>query len=228
MLVYRFRITFENNDEFLREIELDTNQTFLDFYNILVENLLLEKSVPSAFYLSDHKYRKKQAIYHPDSVSAKKGEGNKPKQNLDDSPILLMDKCVLSDYVDDPHQKFLFIYDLALDWNFYIELVRIPQGEEKLDYPRMVRTVGKTPLELTKKAITLPTSVSDEDFDLGEIDELEPEAEEIEDILFEGEEELLVSEEAVTLDVEDIDSSGDDQLYDDSMEIDIDFEDNDQ
>jgi len=226
MLVYRFKITFENNDEFLREIELDTNQTFLDFYNILVENILLDRQVQSAFFLSDHKYRKKQGIYHPDSVTQMKGEATKQKQNPIDAPILLMDNCVISDYVDDPHQKFLFIYDLAVDWNFYIELMRIPQGDEKLDYPRVVRSIGKTPVELTKKATIISSTASLEEIDLDELEELEPEPEDI--IVYESEEELLVTEEVVALDSEDIDSMGDDQLYEDSVEMDADFDDDDR
>jgi len=161
MFIYRFKINFEEQEGFSRDIDLLTDQTFLDFHNIIKENLSLNEDVECTFYLCDHRYRKRRRIYQPGATPAVKRHEEEEQNNA--APILYMDKCVLSDYIDDPHQKFLYIYDVAKDWNFYIELSRIIRATERKDYPLVSASYGPIPIEISKKPVPLPGLTDDDD-----------------------------------------------------------------
>jgi hypothetical protein len=177
MFIYRFKINFEEQEGFSRDIDLLTDQTFLDFHHIIKENLSLNEDVECTFYLCDHRYRKRRRIYQPGATPAVKRHEEEEQNNS--APILYMDKCVLSDYIDDPHQKFLYIYDVAKDWNFYIELSRIMRATESKDYPLIAASYGPVPVEISKKPIPLP-GLNDDDDELssvpGDLDEDDPDA----------------------------------------------------
>ena len=205
MFTYKFRMNFEDQEGFSRDIELLTDQTFKDFHKIISENLALDSSIECAFFLCDHRYRKKKQLHQhkPDNLQK---EDNSEETNV--SPKLYMEDCVLSDYIDDPHQKFLYIYDLRREWTFFIELARISPAASGSAYPRIAGSVGGIPVEISRKPIPLP----------GLLDEEDDEDEENETMMgVEGGAESVFGEE----DLDEMDDSG---FYDDSVEIGGDFD----
>jgi hypothetical protein len=68
---------------------------------------------------------------------------------------------VICDFVDAPHQRFLFIYDLNVQWSFLIELMKIGQPEPKKSYPLCVKTFGIAPKQY--KIVHMPTHTDDDD-----------------------------------------------------------------
>ena len=62
MLIYRFRITCEEHDGFLREIEIQPGQTFLDFHHILLDSAELLHCERASFFNMDKKYKKDKEI----------------------------------------------------------------------------------------------------------------------------------------------------------------------
>jgi hypothetical protein len=216
MFTYRFRMNFEEQDGFRRDIELRSDQTFLDFYHIISENLTLDKSLECAFFLCDHFYRKRKRIFQPGNTDTKKAAQD---ADLPDNK-LFMDECILSDYIDDPHQKFIFIYDIAKDWNFYIELLKILPAAPTQQYPKISGSVGGIPIEISRKPVVLPGVMEDED-DLESVttdDDIE-EPELIMDM--DGDDE---NEESHEYEEGDMDSMGDSSFYDDSIEINEEFD----
>jgi len=145
MFAYRFSINFEDQDGFLREIELGVDQTFMDLRNTIIENLSLPSDAYTSFFLCDHKFRKKTEIFHPDYMGLKNRENNK-EQQAGKKPT--MSKAALNEYIDDPHQKMVMIFDEKNEWTFYIELVRIVKTKKDESFPRIVNSVGGIPIEL--------------------------------------------------------------------------------
>lgn len=168
MHIYRFKIRFEDQDEFLREIEIGSDQTFEDFFLFLVNNLKLNPATLSSFFLCDHRYRKKEEIFLEDMNPDDQGEEGKP-------PVKLMNACRLSHHIDDPHQKLLLIYDYLHYWTFYIDLIKIQAANDKHSYPRIHKAEGDTPTELTAKQDPAHFfSGEDPDFSFGEDDTYDP------------------------------------------------------
>ena len=171
MHLYRFKLTFEEQDDFSREFEISSDQNFEDFHKAIVENLGLNDGTLASFFITDYRFRKKREIslidMSPEEQTESFGEEEEEK-------MLVMKEAVLSDYIDDPHQKMLYVYDYLNYWTFYLELIKILPADPKQNYPRVAKTLGEVPRELTAKAHQL--SGSDLGFDLGfEEDQYDPE-----------------------------------------------------
>lgn len=200
MFTYKFRMNFEDQEGFSRDIELQTDQTFLDFHTILSENLALDPAIECAFFLCDHRYRKKKQIHQHKPQDPPPQEED---ENAGNFSKLYMEDCELSDYIDDPHQKFLYIYDLRREWTFFIELARISPAAKQTEYPRIAGSVGGIPVEISRKPIPVPGEMEDDD---------EYADDEEENEIMPGNENSVFGEE----DLDELDDSG---FYDDSIEI---------
>ena len=164
MLIYKFKIYFEDQTDFLREIALRADQTFEDFHQALLGNLGLDPGMLASFYLCDHNFRKLKEIRLADTGSAA-GQSHTPS---------LMQDAVLKDCIDDPHQRLLFVYDSLNQWTFYIEMVKIQQADRDTVYPAFIRKEGGVPRELTATPRQLPGVEPGKDFRFGD-DEESPE-----------------------------------------------------
>lgn len=168
MLIYRFRINFEDSDEFLREIDIRSDQTFDVFYKALVDDLKLDSETLSSFFICDYRYRKKLEISLVDMNTESEGEGGKK--------VFVMNQAKLSDFIDDPHQKLLLEYDYLNIWTFYIELFKIFPSNPQHEYPRFHKREGEKPRELTKVSNDIiPEEDSGLDLDLEQDEIYDPE-----------------------------------------------------
>jgi hypothetical protein len=63
----------------------------------------------------------------------------------------------LLEHIDDPHQKFIFIYDQTVRWAFNIELIKIMGSPEyKTEYPKVFSSIGIPPIQY-KETLIIPT-----------------------------------------------------------------------
>ncbi len=159
MIIYRFKTSFEDHDGFLREIELRADQTFEDFHQAILGNLGLDPGMLASFYICDHRFRKLKEIQLVDMnpqepPGEEPDEGEEPPENKNNT--LLMHECILKDYIDDPHQRLMFVYDYLNQWTFYIELIKINPADKSQTYPRFSRTLGPVPQELVATPKQMP------------------------------------------------------------------------
>ncbi len=159
MAVYRFRVTFEDNEEVHREIEIKSVQNFEDFHNIIVQSIGFDNLHDASFYISDDLWRKGDEIgLRPLSEE----EITKRKRN--DLPIKKqMNKAKLASMIDDPHQKFVYVYDPKTSWTFMVELVKILLDDPKGSFPKVTKSVGESPKQHLTTAVVPP--LDEEDFD---------------------------------------------------------------
>jgi hypothetical protein len=146
MLIYRFRITCEEHDGFLREIEIQPGQTFLDFHHILLDSSELLHCDRASFFMTDKKYKKDKEI----SLKAEKRQIRKYDEDLDqvvtDSVTLpLMKTEKLKNYIEDPHQKMIYEFIGRDVFSFHLELFKIFPCEDIISFPRCIKRVGELP-----------------------------------------------------------------------------------
>ena len=176
MLIYRFKVRFEDQDDFLREIELRADQTFEDFHQAILGNLGLDPGMLASFFICDHRYRRKKEIKLVDHgtitgpESSKKGDD----ESSDESSKAVMHKSELKDYIDDPHQRLIFLYDYLNKWTFYLELQKILPEDKQQTYPRFNKSEGPVPRELTATPKQIPGVETQMDFSFDD-DEVAPE-----------------------------------------------------
>ncbi|MCX6266860.1 MAG: hypothetical protein NTW16_05810 [Bacteroidetes bacterium] len=149
MLIYRFRITCEEHDGFLREIEIQPNQTFLDFHHMLLDSSELLHCERASFFMTDKKYKKDKEI----SLKAEKRQVRKYDEDMDQVitesvslPLMKTEK--LKNYIEDPHQKMIYEFFGRDIFSFHLELFKIFPSDEISSFPRCVKRVA----ELPKKA----------------------------------------------------------------------------
>lgn len=174
MHIYRFKLRFEDQDEFLREIEVRADQSFGDFHGVIVSNLNLDPTTLSSFFICNDHFKKKLEIPMFDMESDPEAEGG--------DQLLTMENSRLRNFIDDPHQKLLFVYDYLNNWTFYIELQKILPANASVTYPRVFRSEGEVPRELTASPGELPEedkslelSFDEDVYDPEDLDQLEGE-----------------------------------------------------
>mgnify|MGYP001182307007 CR=1 FL=1 len=193
-MVYRFKVWFEENEDIYRIYDLNPNNSFYDFFKIIIESLSFNLKLDSSFYISDDNWRKGKEI------------------NLlnKDNRKLLMSETKLKDHINDPHQKMILITDFNEQWTLMVELQSIQNEIKGINYPLVFKTVGKAPKqnegtnrfkvvdenefdEIANKLVANQNVVEDEGFDeegFGEEGE-ESESEDFENDFDLGSEDLL-------------------------------------
>jgi hypothetical protein len=185
MAIYRFRISFEDYDDIVREIDLRSNQTFEDLHFAIHRTTGYKPEQPSSFYVSSDQWLKGYEI------------ACLPSQRKIDSGVALMSNSKLSSFIDDPHQKFYYTYNFERPYDFHVELIKILlEGETGKEYPYVFRSVGEAP-KPPGTASTTPPPVASDEFDFLNDMEYAPEDTEDMDNLdkIEAEDEEVVAEE---------------------------------
>lgn len=131
MSVYKFRVMYEEDENIFRDIEVRPNQSFAEFEDLLITAWGLPAEGKGHFFVSNDRLQKVKSFDHRKPI--KKGESQY-------MPMIL-------NYVDNPHQKFLYEYTGRQDLSFYIELVIIGYEKPGTDYPRIVKSSGPSPVK---------------------------------------------------------------------------------
>ena len=146
MQAYRFRLLHDDQEDFIRDIEIKPGQTFRDFHDIIMKSVGLEGQELASFFVCDRKWNKTKEITLINMMT----EAESTADTLDDDdapvkvriPVSVMDEVKVRDVIEDPHQRLLYEYDFLNPRTFFIELTRILDADEKKVYPLCVRQEG--------------------------------------------------------------------------------------
>lgn len=142
MAVYKFKITFEDYDDIYRVIEIKSTQTFLDLHKAILDSIGFDQKQLASFYMSTDSWKKGQEITLEDMSD---------EDDEDEVKIPIMSKSKLADYINDPHQKIIYVYDFLEIWTLYLELTGIDMKEKAgQKYPFCSKTVGLAPKQYDK------------------------------------------------------------------------------
>ena len=158
MAVYRFRVSFEDNEEIYREIEIKSTQNFEEFHNTIVQSINFDNVHDASFFSSDYLWRK------GDEIKLKHASDDRKNSRNTEVAPRLMNKCKLASLIEDPHQKFVYVYDPKAAWTLLVELVKIVSDDVKVSYPICAKTVGEAPKQY-KTSNMVPVISDDDDFD---------------------------------------------------------------
>ncbi|MBC7743629.1 MAG: hypothetical protein H7096_00845 [Flavobacterium sp.] len=152
MAIYRFKVSFEDYDDVVREIDLKSNHTFQDFHFAIHQSTKYNAEIPSSFYVSNDYWIKGPEISYL------------PSERKIENGVALMSNSKLSSFIDDPHQKFYYTYNFERPFDFHVELIKILLNDEPdKNYPYVFRSAGEVP-RLAGFGI-LPVAPLSEEFD---------------------------------------------------------------
>src|SRR5690606_22563989 len=108
MAIYRFRITFEDYDEVIREIDMLSKHSFLDLHQAIHQATGYNPELSSSFYVSNDQWKKGEEIAYL------------PNERKLRNEVKLMEDARLSKFVNDPHQKFYYTYNFEQPFDFHV------------------------------------------------------------------------------------------------------------
>jgi hypothetical protein len=172
MALYRFRITFEDYDDVIREIDVKSNQTFEDLHRAIHQSTGYNPEYSSSFYISNDQWIKGEEITFM------------PNQKRKDRGVALMDKVKLLSYIDDPHQKFYYTFNFDRPFDFHVELMKIILDDAPgVSYPAVIKSVGEAPKQFGNIITPVATPPIGDDFDfLNELSVAEEDTEDFTEI----------------------------------------------
>ncbi|WP_256004222.1 plasmid pRiA4b ORF-3 family protein [Pedobacter deserti] len=173
MAIYRFRVSFEDFDEVVREIDIKSNQTFEDLHRAIHRSTGYAAEKSSSFFVSTDNWIKGDEIAFM------------PSQRKIDRGVASMEKSKLSNFIEDPHQKFYYIYDFDRPFDFHVELIKIIlETDPNIEYPVLIKSTGEAPKIIDKNnlgTVAMSASTTSSDFDfLNEMDFIPEDTEELE------------------------------------------------
>lgn len=186
MYVYKFRVTTDEVEDFVRDIEVLAGQTFEDLHKIILKSVELKEGELASFYICNQRWTKKIEVSLMDmgedpSFSEHsmlyEGEDETDSEKMEK---MVMNKVALCDLIDDPHQKMIYEYDYFNTRVFYLELQKAYKAEDGVEYPRCIARKGKLPTKASPLVDLKEPSFSE---DCDGYDE-----EELEDLFIDGNE----------------------------------------
>jgi hypothetical protein len=154
MAVYRFRVSIEDNEDVYRDIDIRSGQSFEELHNTIQEAFKFDKKHAASFFVSDDYWRKGLEItLRKEDLQLTPEE---IKQNVD--PKKLMADTKIAKHIDDPHQRFVYVFDEKVQWTFLLEMMKIINEDPKLKYPLISKSIGSAPKQY--KQLTV---IKDED-----------------------------------------------------------------
>ncbi|MBI5539019.1 MAG: hypothetical protein HY951_03105 [Bacteroidia bacterium] len=134
-MIYKFRMISGDERVFLRDYEVDSNQTFLDLHKIIQDNLQYDSSQLASFFLADESWNKGLELTLIDMEN-------------DGGPAAIpMDSIKIKEVMKEKKERLLYVYDILTENSFFIELMDIYTPDCKKKYPICTVSVGEPPLQ---------------------------------------------------------------------------------
>ncbi len=140
-MVLKFRLISNEQDDFIRDIEILDDQTFFHLHEAIQDNLQFDKSQIASFFICNQKWEKEQEItlFELSEEEAAK--------------VLVMDNTRIGDYMQGTHDKMLYVYDVFNERLFFIELVEILKQDSTKAYPCISFEKGQAPQQVFMDSI---------------------------------------------------------------------------
>jgi hypothetical protein len=139
-LKFRVLLDSDKNQEVFRDIFIDANASFEEFYQAILGSFQFTGREMASFYVSNEDWDKGHEISWMDM---RYDDQDKPE----DLPSV-MSKAKLSEFIEEPDQKFILVYDFLRMWIFLIELIGYEKEGPK--EPQVMLVIGESPLEDSK------------------------------------------------------------------------------
>ena len=116
-MVYKFLLISDEQENFVREIEIDSEATFLDLQKAIIKSTKYSDNELTTFFICSDNWEKEQEITFIEMDT--------------DSSVdtYLMENTVLEELIFDEGQKLLFVFDILTERAFFIELKEVITGK---------------------------------------------------------------------------------------------------
>ena len=172
MVIYRFRVYWEDDESIYRDVVIKHTQTFADLHFCILKAYEFDNKHKATFYRSNDNWSRGREI----------SQEKYDDKNYKVAPLIMADVTMASE-IKDPNKKFIYVYDFNKMWTFLVELINVDKEEnKKITYPACIRIEGIAPSQYgTKGLIDSRLAEVEEKYDLNAAAMLEGYSEEDED-----------------------------------------------
>ncbi len=169
MYIYKFKVYYDEVEDFVRDVELLATDNFESFHNLLYQCVGLKGNEMASFSICDPKWNKQKEITLVDMGDDEEAtDVDVPEYEDDDTfvtksnlPHFVMQDSLLKDFITDPHQHIIYEYDFIDPKLFYIELQKVVKSDEDPAlFPRCTYKSKEMPVQVVKSDL-----VDDDNFD---------------------------------------------------------------
>ncbi len=112
-MIFRFTIISDELDDFVRIIEINSDVTFMELHNAILNAVNFQKGEMTSFFICNDEWEKEEEVTMIEMETSSEFDN------------YVMDKTLLEELLEDEKQKLLFTFDLLDDRSFFIELTQI-------------------------------------------------------------------------------------------------------
>lgn len=165
-MLFRFLILSDEVDDFKREIKIDSEATFLDLHNAILDSVDYTKDQMCSFFICDDDWSKKTEITLVEMDTSSEVDN------------YIMEDTTLEELLEDEHQKLLYVFDYMTERAFFMELREIVPGKD-IDQPICSKSIGIPPTQIVSfdefETKTTSTEIGedfygDSEYDIDELD----------------------------------------------------------
>jgi hypothetical protein len=131
-MIYKFVILSDEVDNFRRDILIDSDATFYELHEAILDSVGYGKNEMTSFFICDEDWMKGTEITLVEMDTSSE----------EDSYV--MDAVRLSDLLDEERQRLLYVFELLTERAFFLELKEIITGKNQKK-PECVKSVGNPP-----------------------------------------------------------------------------------
>ena len=113
-LKFRVLLDSENSSEIFRDILIKDTDNFETLYKAIVSSFRFQGDQMASFYVSNDSWDKGSEISLMDLSY---------DDELTESPTAIMKDALIKDFIEEPDQKFILVYDFMRMWIFLLELI---------------------------------------------------------------------------------------------------------
>jgi hypothetical protein len=118
-MIYKFVILSDEIDAFRRDILIDSDATFFELHEAILESVGYTKDQMTSFFICDDDWIKEKEITLVEMDTGSEEDN------------YVMDSTRLSDLVEEERQKLLYVFEYLTERSFFMELREIITGKSQ-------------------------------------------------------------------------------------------------
>ncbi|MBO4806147.1 MAG: hypothetical protein J5554_08905 [Paludibacteraceae bacterium] len=173
-MIYKFILLSDEVDNFMREIQIDSEATFMELHDAILDSVKYGKDQITSFFVCNEDWEKEQEITQIEMDTSSEYDN------------YVMDETKLEELLSDEGQKLLFVFDMMNERSFFIELRETIPGMD-LPMAKCTASKGTAPKQILDDlfadlaaasskggdaAFGFEEDFNDDDFDEEELDDL--------------------------------------------------------
>lgn len=152
-MIYRFRMLSDENDNFVRDFEIDADATLLDLHEFILQMLHYDPCM-SSFYTADDKWEREQEYTYMDMGGGMGDAGM--------GLPLPMATARLGDVLTHLYARLIYVFDPFTQRAYYMELIEAKDPQKGMTYPRLQFEHSPAPDQYDPEANEESGSIFDE------------------------------------------------------------------